>query len=149
MVPLDYANGSSNTSMRLRLVKINASKQPKQGTILLNPGGPGQSGREFLAGEYGAALQVATGGVYDLIGFDPRNDSARANYNLKAPVYLKSSDTAIGASRAARVVLANSCQTIAGGIGELLGTGYVARDMMRIVDALDEDRLLNYWGFSC
>lgn len=36
----------------------------------------------------------------------------------------------------------------AGGSGELLGTGYVARDMIRIVDTLDKDGLLNYWGFS-
>lgn len=72
MVPLDYENASSNTSMRLEMVKISAGKQPKQGTILINPGGPGLSGREFLAGASGPALQVATGGVYDLIGFDPR-----------------------------------------------------------------------------
>ncbi|KAL8900415.1 MAG: hypothetical protein Q9207_005717, partial [Kuettlingeria erythrocarpa] len=101
------------------MVKLNASKQPKQGTILLNPGGPGQSGREFLAGEFGAALQVVTGGFYDLISFDPR------------------------------ATLAKSCEINAGAIGELLGTGYVARDMIQIVDALDdEDGLLNYWGFS-
>lgn len=72
MVPIDYTNASSTSLMRLSMAKLNASKQPKQGTILLNPGGPGQSGRDFLAGEFGAALQVVTGGGYDLIGFDPR-----------------------------------------------------------------------------
>lgn len=70
-VPLDYANTSTAT-MRLSMVKMNASKQPKQGTILLNPGGPGSSGREFLAGSDGPGLQIATGGTFDLIGFDPR-----------------------------------------------------------------------------
>lgn len=71
-VPLDYVNTSSTTTMRLSMVKMNASKQPKQGTILLNPGGPGSSGREFLAGRDGPGLQIATGGTFDLIGFDPR-----------------------------------------------------------------------------
>ncbi|KAI4199141.1 MAG: hypothetical protein LQ348_001932 [Seirophora lacunosa] len=142
------------------MAKISASKQPKQGTILLNPGGPGNSGREFIAGRNGAALQAATGGVYDLIGFDPRgtsgtipfscfsNESARANYNLKAPVYLNSSDTALGAVNAVRATLAQSCQENSADTAELIGTGYVARDMMQIVDALDENGLLNYWGFS-
>ncbi|KAL8686032.1 MAG: hypothetical protein Q9218_007393, partial [Villophora microphyllina] len=56
-----------------------------------------------LEGLYGPALQVVTNGVYDLIGFNPR---------------------------------------------DLLGTGCVARDVMQVVDALDEGGLLNYWGFS-
>ena len=30
--------------------------------------------------------------------------------------------------------------------GELVGTAYVVRDMMRIVDALGEDGLLRFWG---
>ncbi|KAL8754812.1 MAG: hypothetical protein Q9199_004083 [Rusavskia elegans] len=146
--------------MRLSMVKMNASKLPKQGTILLNPGGPGSSGREFLAGRDGPGLQIATGGAFDLIGFDPRgvgdtipfscfkNDSLRANYRIKDSVYLNSSDTAIGASRAVRAALAKSCEDNAKDIAELIGTGYVARDMMQIVDALHEGGLLNYWGFS-
>lgn len=71
-VPLDYVNTSSTETLRLSMVKMNASKQPKQGTILLNPGGPGSSGREFLAGADGPGLRIATGGTFDLIGLDPR-----------------------------------------------------------------------------
>jgi len=33
-------------------------------------------------------------------------------------------------------------------IGRFIGTGYVARDMMQIVDSLKEDGLLRYWGVS-
>jgi len=54
------------------LVKVSAAKQPKKGSILFNPGGPGESGRDWVAGPYGEAQLVATGGEYDLIGFDPR-----------------------------------------------------------------------------
>ncbi|CAO1597589.1 hypothetical protein XANCAGTX0491_001396 [Xanthoria calcicola] len=159
-VPLDYVNTSSTETLRLSMVKMNASKQPKQGTILLNPGGPGSSGREFLAGADGPGLRIATGGTFDLIGFDPRgvgdtlpfscfkNDSLRANYNIKDPVCLNSSDTAVGATRAVRAVLAKSCEENAKDTAKLIGTGYVARDMMQIVDALGENGLLNYWGFS-
>lgn len=63
-------------------------------------------------------------------------------------MFLNSSDTAIGQIRAASVTFAESCRENAEDIGDLIGTGYVARDMMQIVDALNEDGLLHYWGFS-
>ncbi len=47
---------------------------------------------------------------------------------------------------------ASNCLTTdenAAKIGELIGTGYVSRDLMRLKDALDgPDALLNYWGIS-
>ncbi|KAL8691914.1 MAG: hypothetical protein Q9224_004072 [Gallowayella concinna] len=160
LVPLDYLNTSSDASLKLDLVKISAVKEPKRGTILFNPGGPGGSGRESFVGSIAAALRVVTGGVYDLISFDPRgvgdtipfscftNDSSRRIYNVKAPMFLNSSDTAIGAIWAARKTLVRSCLENAKDRGELVGTGYVARDMMQIVDALNEGGLLNYMGVS-
>ena len=33
--------------------------------------------------------------------------------------------------------------------GELLGTAFVARDMLRIAETLDDDGLLRYWGKIC
>lgn len=49
-VPLDYTNTSSGRMLNLDLIKINATKGTSRGSILFNPGGPGQGGREFLAG---------------------------------------------------------------------------------------------------
>lgn len=43
-------------------------------------------------------------------------------------------------------VTANACQENSKDIGRLVGTTFTARDMMRIVDALEEDGLLRYWG---
>jgi hypothetical protein len=34
-------------------------------------------------------------------------------------------------------------------IGSLLGTAFVVRDMVRIIDALGEDGLLRYYGKRC
>jgi len=47
-VPLDYTNSSSNDTLSLTLVKINARKQPVIGSIIMNPGGPGGSGLGFM-----------------------------------------------------------------------------------------------------
>lgn len=41
---------------------------------------------------------------------------------------------------------ANLCGEAQNETGELIGTAFVARDMMQIVDALDEDGLLRLWG---
>ncbi|KAL8843503.1 MAG: hypothetical protein Q9170_000007 [Blastenia crenularia] len=159
-VPLDYTDTTANAPLNLQLVKISAVKQPKKGSILFNPGGPGGVGRDLIAGAGAQGLLVATGGLYDLIGFDTRGTSnsipfscftdptARAISNLKNTQALKSSDTAVGESWAAKKALGEACYESARDIGELIGTGFVARDMMQIVDALGEDGLLHYWGFS-
>jgi hypothetical protein len=44
------------------------------------------------------------------------------------------------------VSLSESCEAEDGDIGEYLGTAFVARDMLEIVDALNEDGLLRYLG---
>ncbi|CAL8580360.1 hypothetical protein XPA_006089 [Xanthoria parietina] len=71
-VPLDYVDTTSNATLELQLVKVSAVKQPKKGSILFNPGGPGSPGRDLIAGAQAPSLLVATGGHHDLIGFDPR-----------------------------------------------------------------------------
>lgn len=47
-VPLDYSDSSSSKTLNLSLVKVAATKEPHQGSILFNPGGPGIPGRSFV-----------------------------------------------------------------------------------------------------
>ena len=47
-VPLDYSNPTSNRTLDLQLVKVSAVNQPRKGSILFNPGGPGESGRDIV-----------------------------------------------------------------------------------------------------
>ena len=47
-VPLDYTNLSSNATLSLQLARVPASIQPSKGSILLNFGGPGGTGRDSL-----------------------------------------------------------------------------------------------------
>jgi pimeloyl-ACP methyl ester carboxylesterase len=57
-----------------------------------------------------------------------------------------SSDVAIGQNFANSEIQASQCLAATEDIGGLIGTAFVARDMARIVDALEEDGLLRYWG---
>jgi hypothetical protein len=47
-VPLDYTVAKSNKSLTLKLVKL-PGKQPLQGSVLVNGGGPGVSSRNYVA----------------------------------------------------------------------------------------------------
>ncbi|GME23738.1 Nedd8-like protein [Neofusicoccum parvum] len=159
-VPLDYSSSNSTKTLTLELLKVPALEKPSKGSVLINFGGPGNTGRETLAA--GAAkLQAITGGHHDLVTFDPRgtgntlpyscykNDTERLAANIVSQVAAgNSSDTMPGRLWALTEVLADSCQENNKEIGEVIGTAFVARDMMRIVDALGEDGLLRYIGYS-
>ena len=68
-VPIDYENPSGST-LTLSLKKLSAKKE-KIGTLLINPGGPGGSGTDFVTyaeDAFGKRLMDS----YDILGFDPR-----------------------------------------------------------------------------
>lgn len=44
------------------------------------------------------------------------------------------------------VEMADYCYQLQNRTGDFIGTAFTARDIMRIVDALDEDGMLRYWG---
>lgn len=48
-VPLDYTNLESPEKLSLQLIKINATKAPFRGSVIFNPGGPGETGVVDLA----------------------------------------------------------------------------------------------------
>ena len=70
-VPVDYRNAAGDTAY-IALVRLPASAGKAKGIILTNPGGPGESGFEFVR-DSGSDL-VSSLGIqeFDLIGFDPR-----------------------------------------------------------------------------
>ncbi|KAH6629591.1 putative hydrolases or acyltransferase [Boeremia exigua] len=163
-VPLDYTEPENGKTIDLQLIKIKATKEPFKGSILTNPGGPGGSGVEFVAiagPEYTAHL----GGFHDVIGFDPRgtgrtipfdctpsNTTAskvkRGQYNFTIP-----QNDAYGELQRKLWdeggVFAEDCANTPGNadIGPYIGTAFVARDMLSIIDALGEEKL-QYWGIS-
>ena len=57
-VPLDYTNASSGDMLTLSLVKVEATKEPKLGSILFNDGGPGLVSRTWLTDTYAEPMLV-------------------------------------------------------------------------------------------
>lgn len=77
-----------------------------------------------------------------------KTDTERLVAAYMSPVWTNSSDTALGTEWAMGQNLAEACAENAADVGSLVGTAFAARDMMQIVDALDEDGMLRFWGES-
>ncbi|KIW72681.1 hypothetical protein PV04_00859 [Phialophora macrospora] len=153
-VPLDYTKPNSTKTLDLTLVRFDAVRKPVKGSVLFNPGGPGGSGVQFVIGR-AQQLMTILGGQFNLIGFDPRGVNNTLPYVCETDLYQgvsmvlsNASDVALGQNFANSEIQASQCQAATEDIGGLVGTAFVARDMARIVDALGEDGLLRYWGFS-
>jgi hypothetical protein len=48
-VPLDYSDPSNTETTEVQLLKVTSPTAPARGTIIINPGGPGESGCDYLA----------------------------------------------------------------------------------------------------
>ncbi|MGW6570437.1 alpha/beta hydrolase [Streptomyces sp. NPDC054975] len=69
-VPLNH-DDPVGRSITLALTRVPHTAKTSQGPLLVNPGGPGGSGRT-MAGFVAASLPAKVAAQYDVIGFDPR-----------------------------------------------------------------------------
>lgn len=65
---------------------------------------------------------------------------------MGVPATWTESNTALGLLWGSRQILAERCLIRQGKSGELIGTAFVARDVMNVVDALGEDGMLRFLG---
>ncbi|CCO31841.1 hypothetical protein BN14_05891 [Rhizoctonia solani AG-1 IB] len=70
-VPLDWANHSAGKAS-LAVIRYKATKQPKLGTLFVNPGGPGGSGVDLIVSAAAEMISSMSGGQYDIVSWDPR-----------------------------------------------------------------------------
>ncbi|GAM86955.1 hypothetical protein ANO11243_049760 [Dothideomycetidae sp. 11243] len=159
-VPLDYTNASAG-QLTLELLKYPATASKCKGSILYNPGGPGGSGRDDLTllGPW-LSIRSMLGGEFDILAWDPRGTGNTLTYSCydsqqeraaaleKTPEASDATNTSLIEVWDASGAVAEACASKAAAFGELVGTAFTARDMMQIVDALNEDGLLRYWGHS-
>lgn len=149
-VPLDYARPRAGT-LDLALARYRATGD-KQGSVLLNFGGPGGAGiPEFASG--GKDFMELTDG-YDIVTFDPRGVGRSSPVSCgdgEENVDVSEDGTDLG--RDPRAVLdqlkkaAEACARHSGPVLPHIGTVNASRDLDVIRQALG-DKKLNYLGFS-
>lgn len=154
--PLDWSDPAAG-SIELALVRSVASGE-RLGSLLVNPGGPGGSGFDFIADSLDYAVGQPLREHYDVVGFDPRGvnrstgvacfDPAEMDeYLYSLPEHPRGTDEWIAEAEAGTAAFGAACLERT---GELLGnvdTESAARDMDLLRAVLGDERL-NYLGYS-
>ncbi|WP_405450789.1 alpha/beta hydrolase [Streptomyces erythrochromogenes] len=152
-VPLDHDRPADRTIM-LALTRVPHTAKTSQGPLLVNPGGPGGSGRA-LAGFVASALPKDVAAQYDVIGFDPRGvgksepalDCASGHFSPVRPDSVPQ-DAATEQANLDRVrAFAESCGAKHADVLPHIGTVSAARDIEVLRTALGADRI-SYFGYS-
>ncbi|MFU9034290.1 MULTISPECIES: alpha/beta hydrolase [Streptomyces] len=144
-VPRDYDH-PDRTALQVQLVRLPATGPGKRlGSLVLNPGGPGASGVDYLIGSGSAFARPNQ--RYDLVSFDPRGtgrtEPVSCGSRLAPPPGNGADDTL--AAKEKRIN--EACGRFSGGLLPWVGTADVARDMDVLRAAVHDDKL-NYLGFS-
>ncbi|KJZ75311.1 hypothetical protein HIM_05237 [Hirsutella minnesotensis 3608] len=159
VVPLDHTEPESSPKISLDMVRVPALSKPAKGSIFLNFGGPGLEAKQTLV-LLGSVLQALSGGRYNLIAFDPRGTGKTIPFTcydgtfltqslLADPINLSGQDeVAQGKLWTRGTIVANICAEKHNVTGTMIGTPSVARDIVSAAEALGEDGLVRYWGFS-
>ncbi|KAH7091391.1 alpha/beta hydrolase fold-domain-containing protein [Paraphoma chrysanthemicola] len=150
-VPLDYAKPSGDI-LNLRLIRVPASAaNPRNKSIIYNPGGPGEPGiANLVGGGFGLDIQKLVGTDFNLIGFDPRGTGLSIPFGcplLDRPNDYKEPDSVLRRLYNALSRQSDECAKFREQ-NALIGTAYVARDIKAIAEALGEDGLIRYLGYS-
>ena len=153
-VPVDYANPNAG-SISIAAIRLR-SQGTKKGSLLVNPGGPGASGYDFVRDAGSTHFSSKLRSNFDLVGFDPRGvkrsapvtcqtDSERDASREK--VYRYDTDQGIAAALADNKAIIAECVAKSGPALPYIDTQSSAKDM-DILRATLGDTKLNYLGFS-
>lgn len=155
--PLDWAQPAKQ-SIQLALIRKPATGT-KLGSLLVNPGGPGGSGFDFIKDSLNYAVDAKLQQNYDIVGFDPRgvNKSSAVKcyqspadldaYLFDIPPHPYGSDAWIADQRAANEKFGQACLSYTGDLLGHVDTVSAARDLDLLRAALG-DKKLNYLGSS-
>jgi pimeloyl-ACP methyl ester carboxylesterase len=149
-VPLDYSHPRAGT-LDLALARYRATGE-KQGSVLLNFGGPGGAGVPELASGGKEFMELTDG--YDVVTFDPRGVGRSSPVTCgNSPVSIDMNEDGTELGSDPQSVLeqfkkaADACAEHSGPVFPHIGTVNASRDMDVMRQALG-DKKLNYLGFS-
>jgi pimeloyl-ACP methyl ester carboxylesterase len=154
-VPVSYSD-RHGPQIPISVVELVASRPHPAGDIVLNPGGPGESGVHFLE-ELWSTIPASMRARFNLVSFDPRGDGASKPLEClqaheipewlgidPAPTTPRQINYVVGASKA---FIRGCKQNASAKFIASLSTANNARDMERLRVALGEPKL-TYYGFS-
>lgn len=154
-VPVDYSNPDGEVA-RLAMIRFPAAGQ-KIGSLVINPGGPGESGVESAVSLL-SGLPQAVKDRFDIVGFDPRGvgsstpavwcNSDDDNDRLRADPTVEYTPEGVEHLEKETKAFVQRCVDKMGTeFLENVGTENVAKDLDAIRTALGDDKL-TYLGYS-
>ena len=154
-VPIDYQNPGA-ASLTLALKKLPAKQSSnKVGSLLINPGGPGGSGTDYVTyaeDAFGKRLMDS----FDIIGFDPRGVALSTPLDCLTDKEVDEfiafdgtpdTDQELKDSLQLSINLAKGCEAVENNLIAHVGTQEAAQDM-DIIRELVGDEKLNFLGAS-
>lgn len=158
IAPLDWSDPGGER-IDLALVRQPATSGTPIGSLLVNPGGPGGSGFDFIAKSIEFATSDRLRSTFDVVGFDPRGvgrSSAVSCYDKPAE-YMSflydvipgtpGSDEWLARTAEVRSEFGDRCLELTGPLLGTVDTPSAARDLDMLRAALG-DTTLNYLGYS-
>ncbi|QES52807.1 alpha/beta hydrolase [Streptomyces venezuelae] len=154
-VPLDYRRPTGRTIPLAVTRRTAADRAHRTGVLLLHPGGPGNSGVDFVRNSH-AALPASLRDAFDVVGYDMRGVARSGQVECWND---EEYSAAVGAARgvpgpgalhaAVRQGLefATACHRRAGDLVPYIGTGSNAKDIDLLRRALGE-KTLSFYGRS-
>ncbi len=156
-VPMDQFNpeNSGNETFSIPLIRLRGKDATKN--LLLNPGGPGGSGVEFIYRK-GEQLNAIVGEGFHLLSFDPRGvNGSRPMASCYPDAETRRSLSSVRDTRpledspeifAWTGNYVRACADTMGEHGRYVNTPQTAADMNSILAAVGQAGDLVYWGFS-
>ncbi|MCC3283137.1 alpha/beta hydrolase [Arthrobacter caoxuetaonis] len=153
-VPLDYSNPGDN-SIELEVI-LSEAGGTAEGTILVNPGGPGGSGYDTVLESLEGVTTSRLRDDFNILGFDPRGVGRSTPVDCltdeeldasRNETFDPSTDAGFEEARANAADYAAQCAEESGDLLGFVDTASAARDM-DILRAVAGDSKLNYLGFS-
>lgn len=155
--PLDWSD-PSHDSIELALIRKTATGV-RQGSLLLNPGGPGASGFNFVRDSVDYAVSARLQAGFDIVGFDPRgvNESSAVDcyddpdemteflYELSPEKV--GSDAWLDDMEKSSAEFGQQCLDHTGELLGFVDTVSAARDLDLLRATLGDEKL-NYLGYS-
>jgi pimeloyl-ACP methyl ester carboxylesterase len=154
-VPLNYADPAGrHITLALDMIPATALPAQQQGILLVNPGGPGESGLT-LALAVAEGLSPGVAADYDIVGFDPRGVGSSVPaltcdpsfFSGARPDYVPANPAAEQVQINLAKLYADDCEQRFGWLLPHMTTEDSARDMDSIRAAFSVSKI-NYYAFS-